>query len=111
MDLNMMIQRSSIGFRSGERGGQLMVLIPSSSRNCCILLPLKAGNYHAPGGTLHCRSRGPKNGSKDFISIPNGSQSAIMFTVQVCACGYASPDQNRPTTKQIMLNSSKTFNE
>ncbi|TWW62758.1 hypothetical protein D4764_04G0014050 [Takifugu flavidus] len=34
MGLNIMSQRCSTGFRSGEHGGQSMVSIPSSSRNC-----------------------------------------------------------------------------
>ncbi len=33
MDRNIMSQRCSIGFRSGERGGHSMVSIPSSFRN------------------------------------------------------------------------------
>lgn len=48
---------------------------------------------------------GPTAPAKDFIPIPNCSQSAIIYSIQVCLSfhGNASPHKHWPTTKPIML--------
>ncbi len=76
MDRNMMSQRRSIGFRSGEHGGQSVVTLqelPAYSRHMRLGIVV-----HQEEPRTHCTSVGSDNGSKDFIPIPNGSQGAVV---------------------------------
>ena len=60
MRWSMMSQRCSVWFRSGERAGQPIVSIPSSSKIAGTLLPHEVGHCSVPGETqdlLHqCRA-------------------------------------------------------
>ncbi|MEQ2160460.1 hypothetical protein GOODEAATRI_034011 [Goodea atripinnis] len=64
IDLNMMSHRCSIGLRSGERGGQSVVSIPSSSRNylpaSCHMMPDIMMHQEEP--RTHCQCKGSNNG-------------------------------------------------
>ena len=61
---------------------------------------------HQEEPRTYCTSVGSDHGFKDFIPIPNGSQTAVLQPVEVCSSlhGYASPDHHWPTTKPVMLN-------
>ncbi|MED6233940.1 hypothetical protein ATANTOWER_019503 [Ataeniobius toweri] len=106
IDLNMMSHRCSIGLRSGERGGQSVVSIPSSSRNylpaSCHMRPDIMMHQEEPRTHCHCK------GSKDLFLIPNGSQGSIIYSVQVSASLHGMPPNrsccpsNKTQTSQVL---------
>ncbi|MED6232561.1 hypothetical protein ATANTOWER_032388 [Ataeniobius toweri] len=65
---------------------------PVNGINSFILRELPAYSCHMRPGMFmhqaeprtHFTSEGTNSGSKDFIPIPNGSQAAIVYPVQVC---------------------------
>ena len=78
MDRNIMSQRCSIGFRSGDREGHSIVSIPSSSRYCLHTHMRPGIVVHQEEPRTYCTSVGSDHGFKDFIPIPNGSQTAVL---------------------------------
>ncbi len=77
MDRNIMSQRCSIGFRSGEREPIQWYQFLHPPGTACILSPHEVGIVvHQEEPRTHCTSIESDNVSKDIIPIPNGSQGA-----------------------------------
>lgn len=78
VDQNITSQMCSVGFRSGECGGQSMVSVLLSSGNCLHNLTTRERSLSCirrnPG---HTALAGTGSESKDIILMPRDSQGAI----------------------------------
>lgn len=91
---NIMSQRCSIGFRSGERGSQSVVSIPSSSRNC--LHSMSGIVVHQEESRTHCDSVGSEKDWQSECHCPS--------CIGLCVTPWIS------LPKSLMLNNVTEYN-